>query len=279
MTVASIIMAAGRGSRMKGYTGNKTLLPLIGQDTPFKGKNPILLHIINNLPTGPKAIVVNFRKEDIIEKTRDLEVTYCEQPHLNGTGGALIAAEKFIENSDCPYVIITMGDVPFIRDRTYQHLVEKLENTEMVILGFEPEDKKQYGVLSINCGHVEKIIEWKYWHTFSAEARSRFTVCNSGIYAARTETLGRYLRVLVENPQTVIKEIDGRSTRIEEFFITDIIEYMVNDGLSVTYVTTEDESEAMGIDDVTALEKAQAYFKGPGVRGQRSEIGHLTKDF
>ena len=261
MNIASIIMAAGRGSRMKGYGGNKTLLPLIPEASPFKGKNPILLHILNNLPQGPKAIVVNFQKEDIFQKTRDLGVMYCEQPLLNGTGGALIAAQAFIEKSDCPHVIITMGDVPFIRRRTYDLLVRQLESAGLVVLGFTPNDKKQYGVFDIDRGHVEKIVEWKYWHTFSPEVRSRLTVCNSGIYAARKETLSRYLPVLAENPQMVTKEIDGKKTRIEEFFMTDIVEYMVKDGLCVKYVTTEDETEAMGIDDLPALERAQAYFK------------------
>ena len=35
---ASIIMAAGRGSRMKGYAGNKTLLPLVPAEFPFTGR-------------------------------------------------------------------------------------------------------------------------------------------------------------------------------------------------------------------------------------------------
>ncbi len=264
MNIASIIMAAGRGSRMKGYDGNKTLLPLVPEESSFEGKHPILLHILKNLPAGPKAIVVNFRKKDIFEKTRGLDVTYCEQPRLNGTGGALLAAKEFIEQSDCPYVIITMGDVPFIKGRTYDHLVRQLKNAGLAILGFTPKDKKQYGVLSTSRDRVDKIIEWKYWRTFSREDRSRFTTCNSGIYAARKETLIRYLPVLASTPRKVVKEINGRKTRIEEFFITDIVEYMVNDGLVVKYVTTDDETEAMGIDDLSALEKAQGHFRSLG---------------
>lgn len=261
MNIASIIMAAGRGSRMTGYTGNKTLLPLVPEKSPFEGTHPILLHILQNLPAGPKAVVVNFAKEDIVEKTRGLGTTYCEQPCLNGTGGALLAARAFIEQSNCQYVIITMGDVPFVKAGTYEHLVGQLENAGLAVLGFTPEDKKQYGVLRISRGCVDKIIEWKYWHTFPPETQSRFTTCNSGIYAARKETLIRYLPILASTPRKVIKEINGKNTEIEEFFLTDIVEYMVNDGLFVSYATTEDETEAMGIDDLVALEKAQSHFK------------------
>ena len=56
--IASIIMAAGRGSRMKGYEGNKTLLPLCPGTSTFEGSHPILLHLLTNLPTGEKALIV-----------------------------------------------------------------------------------------------------------------------------------------------------------------------------------------------------------------------------
>ena len=56
--IASIIFAAGKGSRMKGFEGNKTLLPLVPGKSPFDGSNPILLQILDNLPPGPKALVI-----------------------------------------------------------------------------------------------------------------------------------------------------------------------------------------------------------------------------
>ncbi|MCF8129902.1 MAG: NTP transferase domain-containing protein, partial [Deltaproteobacteria bacterium] len=62
-TTASIILAAGRGSRMKSYGGSKTLLPLIQGASPYSGRRPILPHIIENLPPGPKAVVVHHKKE------------------------------------------------------------------------------------------------------------------------------------------------------------------------------------------------------------------------
>ena len=65
-TTASLILAAGRGSRMKEFHGSKTLLPLIPRESPYKGDRPIILEILNNLPSGPKAVVVNHRKEDVI---------------------------------------------------------------------------------------------------------------------------------------------------------------------------------------------------------------------
>ncbi|HSQ83816.1 MAG TPA: MobA-like NTP transferase domain containing protein, partial [Desulfobacterales bacterium] len=62
-------------------------------------------------------------------------------------------------------------------------------------------------------------------------------------------------------PQIVYKEINGETTPIEEFFITDLVEYLMDDGKSVGYILAEDENETMGIDDHVALLKAQALFK------------------
>ena len=86
-------------------------------------------------------------------------------------------------------------------------------------------------------------------------------MCNSGIYAIRKTALIPYLTVLAQRPQVVIKEVNGVSTQIKEFFITDLVEYMVADGLSIGYVMTEDETETMGVDDPDALLKARKFIK------------------
>ncbi len=265
--VATIIMVAGRGSRMAGYTGNKTLLPLLPEGSAFKGKHPILLHIIDQLPSGPKAIIVHHCQHDVRRATRHLDVTYLEQPVLNGTGGAILAARPFLEAIDCEHCIITMGDVPFIRPATYARLVDGLKSRAMVVLGFKPADKKQYCILEIKADRVECITEWKYWKDYPAARQAELTICNSGIYAARRQTLQRYLPILASRPQIVHKEINGRMTPIEEFFITDLIEFMVKDERPVGFSVSEDEAEAMGIDDQAALENAQVRFGQSTAKG------------
>jgi bifunctional UDP-N-acetylglucosamine pyrophosphorylase/glucosamine-1-phosphate N-acetyltransferase len=258
---ASIILAAGRGSRMKEFNGNKTLLPLVPGKSPYEGTHPILLHLLRSLPSGPKAVVIHYRKEDVMAATRGLDLTYCEQPELNGTGGALIAARAFLETQACDKMIITMGDVPLVKGDTYRALVKHLENNRLVVLGFRPESRKQYGMLAVEGEQVRKIIEWKYWKTFSEKRRQALNICNSGIYAARKADLLHYLKVLASRPHRVRKEIDGKLNELEEFFITDIVEYICEDGLPVGYVIAENEDEVMGVDDLSALLKAQEIFR------------------
>lgn len=259
--VASIIMAAGRGSRMKNFEGNKTLLPLVPAGSPIQGEHPILLHIIESLPPGPKAVIVNHKKEEVMEATRSLGVTYCEQPVLNGTGGALLAAAEFIQTVDCDSLIITMGDVPLVRQKTYLRLVESLQSQPFTVLGFRPSDKRQYGVLDGDGARVKRIVEWKYWSAFPKEAQDRMEICNSGIYAARRKELLPYLSVLRSRPHVVSKEREGKETKLKEYFITDLVEFLDHDGKSVGCIVAEDEEEVMGVDDLSALQKAQQEFR------------------
>jgi bifunctional UDP-N-acetylglucosamine pyrophosphorylase/glucosamine-1-phosphate N-acetyltransferase len=258
---ASIIFAAGKGSRMKGFDGNKTLLPLVPAESPYEGSNPILINVLNSLPPGPKAVVVNHGKEKLIETTRSYGLIYCEQPILNGTGGALLASMEFIENQEYDRLLITMGDVPLVRPSSYERLLNTLAGFNMAVLGFRPKDKKEYGVLEIVKNTVKSIIEWKYWKEFPDDKRGTLNICNSGIYAVRKEVLIRYLDILGKRPHTVIKERDGIMVEVKEFFITDLVQLMYKDGLKVGYVITEDEDEVMGVDDLVSLIKAQEIFK------------------
>jgi bifunctional UDP-N-acetylglucosamine pyrophosphorylase/glucosamine-1-phosphate N-acetyltransferase len=261
MEVISLILSAGKGSRMKDFKGNKTLLPRVPGVSRFEGSHPILLQILNNLPPGPKALVVHHKKEAVMEATQSYGLIYCEQPILNGTGGAILAARRFLEENDQDRVIITMGDVPFVKSDTYYKLIDGLKKFSLVLLGFSPADKKQYGLLDVVGDEVRKIIEWKYWTTFPKDRQAHFKVCNAGIYAARMNDLIEYLPFLEERPHTVLKDREGKRIEVEEFFITDLIELMHQEGLKIGYVMAGDGNEVMGVDDLPALKKAQEIFK------------------
>lgn len=245
---------------MKGYKGNKTLLPLVADTNLFEGSHPMLIEVIHNLPPGPKAIVVNYKKEDVIALTASFHPVYCEQPVTNGTGGALIAAESFIEKTEEDKIIITMGDVPLMKKSTYEMLLHELNRTDMAVAGFKPKDKAQYGALEIAYNKVNKITEWKYWKDYPFQEQEKLKIFNSGIYAFHKRSLLSFIGLLKENPHRVEKKRSGQKVMIEEFFITDIVEFMVARDLKPGYIVIEDETEVMGVDTPEALKKAQEIF-------------------
>jgi bifunctional UDP-N-acetylglucosamine pyrophosphorylase/glucosamine-1-phosphate N-acetyltransferase len=257
---AAIVLAAGYGSRMKGFYGNKTLLPLIPESDPFKGEHPIIVEIIGNLPEGPKTLVLHHKREEVMGVTRDRGVSYCDQPVPNGTGGALIAARQFLEGTDQDYLIITMGDVPFVKRKTYESLIAGLDDRDLVVLGFRPMERAQYGLLEIEGDAVKRITEWRYWREYPLEKQDRFEVFNAGIYGARRQPLLYYIGELEKRPHRVRKERGGRMMEVEEYFITDLVELMANDGLTVGFTVIEEEQEVMGIDTAEDLKLAQRIF-------------------
>lgn len=246
---------------MKGYEGSKALLPLVPLHAPYEGEHPLILEILRALPPGPRALVLHHHAEAVMERTRGLGLGYYRQDVLDGTGGALLVARPFIAAVPEERLLITMGDIPLVRKETYEALLDALFRHAMVVLGFTPRDRKQYGLLRTEGDRVIEIIEWKYWKDFPDERLSPLTLCNAGVYAARIPELLGALRRLEGRPHRIRKEIQGEWHEFEEFFLTDLVACMGEEGLSVGYLTA-DEDEVMGVDDPPALERAQTLYAG-----------------
>jgi bifunctional N-acetylglucosamine-1-phosphate-uridyltransferase/glucosamine-1-phosphate-acetyltransferase GlmU-like protein len=257
--IASLIFAAGKGSRMIGYNGNKTLLPLIPGRSRFEGIQPLIREVLDNVPPGPRGIVVGHCADDVRRAVEASGITFIEQPVANGTGGALLAAGDFIRSVDSDYVVITMGDVPLIRSTTYDKLLEMLRTCDMALLAFEPEQRAQYGMLEMEGARVARIVEWKYWSKFPMERQQKLRYCNAGVYAARRQILLRYMENLENRAHEVHKERDGQWITIREYFLTDLAEMMHGDGLTVGMAGVS-EDEVTGVDTPESLEAVQKIY-------------------
>ncbi len=255
----SVIFAAGKGSRMKGYEGNKTLLPLISEASLYNGRRPLLIEVLENLPPGPKGIVVHHFAEQVREAAADHAAEFIFQPETNGTGGALLAATSFLQSVVHEKTIITMGDVPLIRSATYDKLVGQLSKNDLAVLAFNPDDKAQYGLLEFDGDRVKKIVEWKYWRSYPADRQGVLRFCNAGVYAAKRSVLLEYMAQLAGKPHHVQKKWGDRQVTVEEFFLTDLIELMSMDGRRVGMVIA-DVAEVTGVDTPEALKYVQHQY-------------------
>jgi bifunctional UDP-N-acetylglucosamine pyrophosphorylase / glucosamine-1-phosphate N-acetyltransferase len=93
------------------------------------------------------------------------------------------------------------------------------------------------------------------------EEQALLDLFNSGIYAARREELLHYIPRLASMPHTVLKERNGRQVKVEEFFITDLVEIMGKDRCPVGFAVAPDEEEVMGVDDLDSLVRAQQAYR------------------
>ncbi|TKJ16766.1 MAG: hypothetical protein CEE43_19345 [Promethearchaeota archaeon Loki_b32] len=177
----AVILCAGFGKRLKPYTNEyqKSMIPIHGK--------PLLEYIINGLIyTGFKSliIVVGYRKEQIINYFKDgnkwgIKIEYIEQKVLNGTGGAVLLCEKFIQDS---HFYLTWGDI-LVLYTTYNNVVEifKKENQNFILVTNYTADPYKGGVIYCKNDFLLDIIEKP------PKGKSKSNLNNCGIFIFSTE--------------------------------------------------------------------------------------------
>src|SRR5205085_7630264 len=137
--VAAIILAAGKGTRMKSDL-HKVLHPI--------GGRPMLAHLVASLAEVQPARtvgVVGDKAEQVEAVVRDFGGVVAVQETQHGTGHAVRQAENALAGFDGD-VLILFGDVPFVRGETMRRMLDRLaEANGAVVAAFRPADAKHYG--------------------------------------------------------------------------------------------------------------------------------------
>lgn len=233
----AVIMAAGKGTRMKSDLP-KVLHKVLG-------KTMIERDFENLQNAGAERIVaiVGYRHEMVEEVLAGRCETAVQEPQL-GTGHAVMQARQ-LENEK-GLTLVANGDCPCVHPDTYRALYDACENADMVILTAEPEDTASYGRVIRNAdGTVEKIVEFKD----CTEEEKAVREINTGIYCFNNEALFAGLKMLKNNNAQ------------KEYYITDLVEILKNQGKTVTAVKAGDWREVQGINDVQELARAEAYLQ------------------
>lgn len=217
--IAAIILAAGKGTRMKSDT-HKVLHPIAGR--------PMLLHLIDSvkaLGAAREVVVVGAGREQVEAAVTPLGAETAHQAEQLGTGHAVLQAKHALAGFEGD-VLILYGDVPLVTTATMRRMVERLHGEDapaLVVLGFRPVDPGAYGRLIVGGGdRLSKIVEYK---DASAEERA-VTLCNSGLMAVRGADLFALLeRVTSDNAAG-------------EYYLTDIVELANGDGRVAAVIET-----------------------------------------
>ena len=191
--IAAIILAAGKGTRMKSDT-HKVLHPIAGR--------PMLMHLmasVDALSPAKKVVIVGSGKDQLeaaLAGSADLAV---QEPQL-GTGHAVQMAEGALAGFTGD-VLILYGDVPFVPTATMAAMVDRLNAADapaVVVLAFEPEDPTGYGRVIVQDGRIVKMVEQKD----ATEAEKAVKLSNSGLMAVKAADLFALLaRVTDDNAQ------------------------------------------------------------------------------
>ena len=239
--IAAIILAAGKGTRMKSDL-HKVLHPIAG-----RAMLDHLMASVGQLSPARQVVVVGSGREQIEAAVTGRADTCLQEPQL-GTGHAVQQAEDALSGFTGD-ILILYGDVPFVRAATMQAMLDRLhaeDGPAVVVLGFEPADTLQYGrVIADDAGRIGKMVE----HKDASEEERACRLCNSGLMAARAEDLfGLLARVGNENAQG-------------EYYLPDIVNIAIADGRACAAVKTEDENEVAGINSRAELAQAEAQWQ------------------
>ena len=240
-TVATVVLAAGKGTRMKSAL-HKVLHPVAGR--------AMILHLLDaaaELEPARTVVIVGEYREQVEQALGD-GVAYAVQEKQLGTGHAVQQAEGALRDFSGD-VLILYGDVPFVKAATMRAMLDRLHAQDapaVVVLGFRPPDTLRYGrVIVDRHGRIEKMVE----HKDANEAERACTLCNSGVMAVKRSELFELLsRVGNENAQG-------------EYYLTDIVNLATADGRSCAVVECEDHREVTGVNSRAELAEAEAQWQ------------------
>ncbi|HZD08913.1 MAG TPA: NTP transferase domain-containing protein, partial [Candidatus Limnocylindrales bacterium] len=177
--VAIVIMAAGKGTRLKSSRA-KVLHEIAGQ--------PLLAHVIKAAQQIVSAehiyVIVGHQAEKVRAAVAHMGVTFVLQAEQRGTGHAIMCAREQVASYQ--NILVLSGDVPLIRPETIARLRDfhLSKKAAMTILTAAPSDPFGYGrvIRAGSSDRVKAIVEQKAL----TKAQQKEREINSGIYAFAT---------------------------------------------------------------------------------------------
>jgi bifunctional UDP-N-acetylglucosamine pyrophosphorylase/glucosamine-1-phosphate N-acetyltransferase len=239
MSITTIILAAGKGSRMRSD------LPKILHEIAGK---PLLQHVYDmssQLEGNRIRIVVGHGAGQVKEALGDLQAQWIEQQQQLGTGHAVQQVSDQIADTDT--VLILYGDVPLLKLSTVTCLLAKANEQSLALLTVNLDNPQGYGRIVRNtAGQVTKIVEEKDAST----CEKLINEVNTGIMAVSGKHLKKWLSQLKNN------NAQG------EYYLTDIIEMAVIDQITVVTHQPETADEVMGVNDRIQLSYLERVYQG-----------------
>ena len=241
MTVSAIVLAAGKGTRMKSE------LPKPLHQVCGRSLLSWVVHALEGVELDSVAVVVGHRRELVVsslEADFDRQFLFAEQLSQRGTGDAAavgLAELDLFDNSfsDSDHVIIVPGDTPLLTDQTVAALVEShlASGAAATVVTAVLDDPNGYGrILRTDAGAVAGIVE----HRDASEDQRSIAEINGGMYCFRRSLLAPALRLISsENSQG-------------EMYLTDAIGVLVEAGHPVQAFIA-DPVEISGVNDRSQL--------------------------
>ena len=241
MDIKSVILAAGKGTRMKSNTP-KVLHEIYGKT--------LLGYVLDNVKniTSENFVIVGHCAEEVeayVKNNYTNSKTVLQSPQL-GTGHAVSMVCPYLNNYE-GLVLILCGDTPLITEDTLKKFVEyhNSVNSDLTVMSTLFDDPTNYGRIIREADNTLKcIVEEKD----ATHEQKKVKEVNAGIYCLNWAKIKSAFSQLTSN------NAQG------EYYLTDIIEWGKKNNLNVNAYILEDNKEIYGINSRTNLAQATRYL-------------------
>ena len=228
MDIKAVILAAGKGTRMKSNTP-KVLHKIF--------EKPLLGYVLDNVKeiVNESFVIVGHHAEEVteyVQKNYANAKTVLQSPQL-GTGHAVSMVCPSLENFD-GQVIILCGDTPLITKETLKNFIDyhNSNKSDLTVMSTIFENPTNYGrIIREDDNSLKCIVEEK---DATLEQKAVKEV-NAGIYCLNWSKIKPAFSQLTSN------NAQG------EYYLTDIIAWGKNNNLSVNAYILENSDEIYGI--------------------------------
>ncbi|HVV67516.1 MAG TPA: bifunctional UDP-N-acetylglucosamine diphosphorylase/glucosamine-1-phosphate N-acetyltransferase GlmU [Gammaproteobacteria bacterium] len=238
MTLSVVILAAGKGKRMR--SGLPKVLHTLAGVT-------LLERVVRTASSlDPETIYVVYGNGGQLVRSEmaHLDVQWVEQPEALGTGHAVRQVLPHLNQDH--QVLVLYGDVPLISKETLKQLLDNTPKNALGLVVAELEDPQGFGrIIRNEMGNIVAIVEQKDTNP----EQQKITEINTGILTTSARHLKEWLpRLTSHNSQ-------------KEYYLTDIIAMAVADGYSVGGILARRPEEVRGINNLSELASLERIYQ------------------
>jgi len=242
--IKSIILAAGKGTRMKSET------PKVLHKIFNKELLGYVIDAVNNTGMAEENFIIVGHCAEQVENyvSQNYKNSKCklQSPQL-GTGHAAYQAYDDLKGFGGD-VLILCGDTPLITETTLNEFIEthRKNQTALTVMSAIFDDPTNYGrIVRDENGNLKAIVEEKD----ASDAQKKIKEVNTGVY------LLDWAKV-----HEAFLNLDSNNAQ-NEYYLTDIVKWTINQGLKAQSYILENNEESYGINSKKHLAQATKILK------------------